>query len=240
MALTPVGIGHDRLAPDLIEGDILGRMAGRGGNGHGGEDLIGRLRGPFECLHPAHGAADHAEQAVDAERLDKGALGADHVGNGDDGKTRPIGLAIGGLGRRAGCAHTAAEYIGRNDMEPVGIDSLARPDDTRPPSGTARDRVGRACKLIARQRVADKNDIGPVLIQRAPALIGDIDMFEGLAAIELQRLWQGEHAQGIGLGRSIIGHRRSGVGKARSSQAGSDGSPIGACRNSPAADTLAG
>src|SRR3546814_5945499 len=57
---APVEIGHDRLAADLVEGDVLRRVAGRGGDGHRGEDLVRILRRPLEHLHAAHRPAGHA------------------------------------------------------------------------------------------------------------------------------------------------------------------------------------
>ena len=41
----------------------------------------GIARRPFQHLHAAHRAADHAEQVGDAEMVEQGRLGAHHVGD---------------------------------------------------------------------------------------------------------------------------------------------------------------
>ncbi len=78
-AAAPVGIGHHGLPADLVEGDVLGRMDGRRGDRHGGEDALGIARRPLQHQHAAHRAAGDAEQAVDAEVVEEHRLGAHHV-----------------------------------------------------------------------------------------------------------------------------------------------------------------
>ena len=97
IAAAPVGIGHDGLAPDLMEGDVLGRMARRRGDGHGGEDTLGIGGRPLQRLHAAHGAAGDAEELVDLQMLDQELLGPHHVGDGDDGKAEAVGPPGGGV-----------------------------------------------------------------------------------------------------------------------------------------------
>jgi len=76
-AFGPVAAGveirvrGDSLAADLVEGDVLGRVIGGGGDRHGGEHLRGEQRGPGQRLHAAHGAADHGKQPRDAEVIDE-------------------------------------------------------------------------------------------------------------------------------------------------------------------------
>jgi hypothetical protein len=71
VAAAPVGIGHDRLAADLVEGDVLGRVARGAGDRHGAEHVLGIAGRPLQHLHPAHRAADDAEQLVDAQVVDQ-------------------------------------------------------------------------------------------------------------------------------------------------------------------------
>src|SRR3546814_11816210 len=61
----------DLLAPDLVEGDVLRRMACGRGDRHGGEDTLRVARRPLQHLHAAHRAADHAEQRSEERRVGK-------------------------------------------------------------------------------------------------------------------------------------------------------------------------
>ena len=81
---APVRVGHDRLPPDLVEGDVLGRMAGRRGDRHRREHAVGIARRPLQHLHAAHRAADDAEQLLDAEMIDQQLLRPHHVADRDD------------------------------------------------------------------------------------------------------------------------------------------------------------
>src|SRR3546814_1792500 len=74
----------DLLAPDLVEGEVLRRMACGRGDRHGGEDTLRVARRPLQHLHAAHRAADHAEQLADAEMVEQHRLRIDHVADGDD------------------------------------------------------------------------------------------------------------------------------------------------------------
>ena len=88
MPLTPVRIGHDRLAPDFVKGDVLRGVPGRRGNRHGGKDPLRIARGPLQHLHAAHGSADHGEQRVDAEVVHKSCLRPHHVADCHHGQIR--------------------------------------------------------------------------------------------------------------------------------------------------------
>ena len=90
----------------------------RGGRGDadGGEEPLRIVRRPLQHLHAAHGAADHGEQGLDAQRVDQHGLGADHVGDGDHRKAQAVGAAGLGIDRRwAGRAHAAADDVGADD-----------------------------------------------------------------------------------------------------------------------------
>ena len=54
VAAVPVGIGGDRLASHLVEGDGHGRVAHGGGQGNGGVDSVGKADCPLQNLHAAH------------------------------------------------------------------------------------------------------------------------------------------------------------------------------------------
>ena len=86
---------------------------------------------PFEYRHCTHGATDDREPAVDPELIGKEGLRSGDVAVGDLGKCRPI-RAPGGrvLRGRPGTPLAAAEDIRADDEELIGIDRLARPDDS--------------------------------------------------------------------------------------------------------------
>ena len=160
IAAAPIGIGHDRLAADLVEGDVLRRVPRRGGDRHRGEDALGIGRRPLQHLHAAHRAADDAEQLLDAEMVDQLLLRAHHVGDGDDRKVEAPGLAGRGVDlRRPGRAHAAAQHVGADQEIALGVEHLARPDQHVPPARLAGDRMRLGDILVAGQRVADQDGV---------------------------------------------------------------------------------
>lgn len=184
---APVGIGHHRLAADLVEGDVLRGMAGGGGDRHGGEHPLGIAHRPLQHLHAAHRAADHGKQRLDAEMVEQHRLGADHVADRHQRQVEAPAPAGRRIGRgRSGGAEAAAEHIGADYEEAVGVDRPAGADEQRPPAGLAGQRVARGDILVAGQGVADENGVAAVLVQRAIGLVGDLPGIEHGAAIELQ------------------------------------------------------
>ena len=192
-ALAPVRIGEDRLPADLVEGDVLRRMFRRGGDRHGGEDAVGKARRPLQHLHAAHGAADDAEQGLDAERVDQHGLRPHHVADGDERQVEPIGAPGGRIERgRPGAAHAAADDVRADDEIMIGVDRLAGPDHRLPPAGFAGDRMDVGDVLVARQRVADEDGIAARGVQRPVGLIGDGERRERAAGVETERPVEGE------------------------------------------------
>ena len=116
-------------------------------------------------------------------------LRTDHVADGDNRKIQPPRLSrflVKSL--RPGGAHAAAEYIGANDKITVGVDHLARTDHLFPPAALAGHGVFARNEVIARQCMADQYGIGPVRVELAPGLIGDIDALKLDPVIQTQRL----------------------------------------------------
>jgi len=62
LAVLPVGIGHDRLPPHLVKGDILRRMARGACDNDRRRQPFGIGRSPAERLHSAHRSADDGMQ----------------------------------------------------------------------------------------------------------------------------------------------------------------------------------
>jgi hypothetical protein len=189
VAAPPVGVSHDRLAADLVEGDVLGAVPGGGGDADSAEQPLGIGGRPLQHLHPAHGAADHGLKGLDAHGLDQHGLGADHVGDGDDREGKAPGLA----GRRveagrAGAAHAAADDVGADDEVTRRIQRPAGADQPCPPARLAGDRVFPGHVLIQRQGVTDEDGVGPVGVERAETAPGDLQSVNAGAGVEDKRL----------------------------------------------------
>jgi hypothetical protein len=164
--------------------------------------------GPFQHLHAAHRAADHAEQVGDAEPVDEPGLGAHHVADGDHRKVQPVGAAGGGIDRcRPGRAEAAADDVRADDEIAVGVDRLAGADDGFPPAGLARHRMTAGHVLVAGQRMADQHRVGAIGVQPTIGLIGDVERGEHAAIVERQPLAFGKVGNETRLCRRL-GHRR--------------------------------
>ena len=174
-AAAPVRIGHHRLPADLVEGDVLGRMAGGRRDRQRREDPLGIARRPLQHLHAAHRAADDREQRVDAEMVDQPRLGAHHVADGDHRQIEPLGLAGRRVGRgRAGGAHAAAEHIGADDEEAVGVDRPARADHGLHQPGLPVTGWGLATCWSPVSAWQIRMALERVGVQRAVGLVGDL------------------------------------------------------------------
>ena len=126
-------------------------------------------------------------ETVDPERIEQANMRTHHVADGDDRKAHAIGAAVGGRACGAGRAHAAADDIRADNVEAIRIDRLARPDHPFPPAGLAGDRMGRGDILIAGQRMAQKDRVGPVRIQLAISLERHLDTRELASPIERER-----------------------------------------------------
>jgi hypothetical protein len=194
-AAAPVGVGHDRLTAGFVEADVLRGLSRGDSDGHSREDAVARLDGPLQHLHAADRSADGEENVGDAQPFQQRDLRARHVGDGDHREVcAPVG-AVRLQAGRAGRAHAAAQHVGTDDEEAVGIDRQAGTNDQRPPFGAAGDRVRAGGELVAGEGVADDDDIALVGVERAPGLVGDLDMFEHAAAIQLQGPVRGRDGQ---------------------------------------------
>ena len=144
------------------------------------------MRRPFEHLHAAHRAADHAEQPVDAEMFDQFDLCPHHVGDGDDRETESPGLAGGSEVRRPGASHAAAQHIGANEKIAVAVEHAALPGHAVPPAWFAGQGMRFGGELVAGQGVAYQDGIGLGRVQLAIGLIGDRHSRKLHAAVEPQ------------------------------------------------------
>ena len=198
----PVRIGHDGLASDLVKGDVLSRVVGGGGERNRRAHALGILRGPFEHLHPAHGAADHREKLVDSQVIEQEPLRLHHVGDGHDREVEAPGFA--GLGieiGRTGCAHAAAQHIGADHEEAVAVQNAARPHHQRPPSSLAGHGMRFGGELVAGQGMANQDRVRLVGVELAIGLIGHRDWTQLRAAGQAQRSVLG---QGHPVARQVL------------------------------------
>jgi len=155
-------------------------LAGRAPSASGGRDRQGAehplgVEGrPLQHLHAAHRAAGDAEQRLDAEAVDQLRLSAHHVANRHDGEIEAVRFARGGIERGGpGGAQAAADHVGADDEEAVGVERSARADHGLPPTVAPGDGVTVGDVLIARQRVTHQDRVALGGVEHAIGLIGD-------------------------------------------------------------------
>ncbi len=150
---------------------------GGGGDADGREQPLGIVGRPLQHLHPAHRAADHREQRLDAQRVDQHGLGADHVGDGDHREAQAVGPSGFRVDRgRTGRAHAAADHVRADDEVLCRVERAALADDLGPPAGLAGERVDRGDVLVEGKRVADQDGVGALGVQPPVGAVGDLDL----------------------------------------------------------------
>jgi hypothetical protein len=187
-AVPPFRIGHDGLAADLMEGDVLRRMPRRRCDRQCREHAGRIARRPLQHLHAAHRPAGNREQRLDTEIVEQHGLRAHHVADGDDGKIEaPRAAGFGIDGGRAGGAHAGPNHVGTDDEVALGVDRPPRAHHGLPPARLGGDgmRVGHV--LIAGQRMTDQHRVRAPGIESPVGLIGDLERLEVDAGIERKR-----------------------------------------------------
>src|SRR6202042_531709 len=119
---------------------------------HDGVDLIGEQDRPLQGLHPAERASGYRREPLYAELAEKRPLGPDHVRHGDHREVRsvrPAGRRIDR--RRPRRPAAAAEQVGGDDEEAIGVERLTGADHPVPP---AERLAGRAVAILGREPVA--------------------------------------------------------------------------------------
>ena len=188
VAAAPERIGHDRLAPDFVKGDILRAVPRGRGDDDAAFDPVGEEGGPGQRLHAAHRPADHRRQPIDAQMVEQHRLRPHHVGDGQHREAHGVRIAQRGVDAGgAGRSHAAADDVGADDEMACRIDRPALAHHAPPPAGLAGDGMVRCDILVAGQRVADQDDVGFVRVHLPIGLIGDVDRGQAGAARQRQR-----------------------------------------------------
>lgn len=199
VAAVPVRIERDRVAADDVEGERLGVQGRARGDHDRAVDFV-RMRGdPLHDLDAAEAAADEAREARHADLAQQRAVDLDRVADRETGEVAAPGPPRGGVDARgAGRALAAAEDVRADDAVAVRVDRLAGTDDALPPAG-ALVLAGVASRYVrvAREGVADEDDVVVLGPDEAAALPGDVDAGQRAA------LFQMEHAVGQGQGRHV-------------------------------------
>ena len=199
----------DRVAADDVERE---RLRGERGAGRDADGLVDEVRMSarhLERLHAAERAADDGVDALEAELAQEHAVHVDDVRDGDLREARAVGRAGLRVDRRgAGRAHAAAEDVGADDEEAVGVDAAAGAGHAGPPAGVAVVALVAAGDVgVARERVADEHDVVALGRELAARLVGDVHLAEDAALLEAEppvRQVEPEEA-GFGDGRGAHG-----------------------------------
>lgn len=139
-------------------------------------------------LHAAHTGAHARMEFIDTHVIQEKELGTHHVKYSENGESGRVTLAIRRVDRaRTSRAIAAADDIGADDEELVGINVESRPNELFPPArlGVLWVRLG---VRRGRQAGMNKNRIVLLLVERAPRLVGDVQFGKHAAMVEQERL----------------------------------------------------
>ena len=190
MAAVEIGIGDDRAARHLVEGDVLGREVGRAGDHHRVAHAPRVLQGPRQRLHAAEAAAHHRRQLLDAQRVQQPGLGVDPVLHRDHRKVRAVDAAgVGVHVHRPGRAEARSQVVDADDEEAVGVHRLARADHGVPPAlGALLAGVGAGDVVRRVERMADEHRVAALRVQRAVGLVRETVVADRRTALQGERL----------------------------------------------------
>ena len=191
VAAVEVGVGEDRLARDLVEGDVLRREVGRRGDHQRIADPLRVADRPAQRLHAAQAAAHHRREALDAQPVGEPRLRVDPV---LDGHQREVG-APGLAGRRVRPTAGPVEpkqlprLLTPTTKKRSVSSGLPGPDHVVPPADVV-GLVGVVAGDVVRgvERMADEHRVAALGVERAVGLVGEVVVGERRAAGERQRL----------------------------------------------------
>ncbi len=188
LATVEMRIAQDGVAPDHIKRQRLAGHAGGSRQRDHPAHAFGIARRPGQRLVPAQRATHDCEQLLDPQVIQQSALHLHHVANGDGWEVAPVGLA-GGRVEAAGTggAAAAAQQIGADDKEAIGVNGLAGTDRDVPPAVIVLF-IMRGHVRVAADGVADQHRVVVRGIQLAVGLVGHRDTSELPAEFQCYRL----------------------------------------------------
>ena len=144
---------------------------------------------PLQHLHAADRPSDRRQRAPDTEVLEQPPVHRDEIAHGAEREAQSVGLAGARVDRaRAGRALTAAQEVRADDVQAVGVERLAGPDEVVPPATPLRVAVMAGGVRVARERMADEHAVRPGRVELAVGLVRDLDEVQLLAGIEHERV----------------------------------------------------
>ncbi len=118
---------------------------------------------------------------------------AHQVADRDQREAQAVGAAGGGVDRRGpGRPHAAAQQVGADHEEAVGVERPARADDVVPPAAAVGIAVIAGGVGVAGERVAHEDRVGALGVERPVGLVRHLDRGERRAGVERQRPVRGE------------------------------------------------
>ena len=184
VAAGPARVGPDRRLLRRLGADLVGGGDGARGQEEQRGDAVGHRHGPLQRPHAAHRAADDARPAADPEGVGQRRLDADLVADGHLGEAGPPAAVVRGRGGGPRRPLAAAQHVGADDEEAVGVQRAARADQPVPPAPGRVPGPGRADDVaVAGERVLDEDGVAAVLVERPPRLERDPHAREDPAAL---------------------------------------------------------
>jgi hypothetical protein len=200
LALAEARVTRDGLASHRVERDVLRRQARRGRDHHRVAQVLGVRQRPFEHLHAAQRAAEGRQQPLDAEVVDHRAMDRDEVAHVEEREVQPVRVARrrvdAGRSRRA---LAAAEKVGADHVQTVGVERPSRPDHVVPPAGPGVPGVVAGRVRVARQCMAEEHRVVTCGVQRPVRLVRHVDLGQGPPTHQVQGVGLVEQPHGPGL-----------------------------------------
>ncbi len=180
VALVELGVGEDRRPADVVEGDLLRRMARGRRDRDGRRDAVRVVDRPLERLHPSHRPADDRQQALDAEVVEKMGLRAHHVADRHDGERQPVRPPRSRVDRgRPRAAVARSDHVRADDEIFLRVQRAARTDQEVPPPRLLLRRIlpRKESRRVGApgEGVLDQDGVAPLPVELPVRLVGERD-----------------------------------------------------------------
>ena len=189
VAVREIGVVHDRRARHGAEGDVLRGQTRRRAHDDAVLELVRMIERPLQHLHAAEGATHGGQDARDAQVREQLAVHLHKIGDGKQREAQAVrGTGCGIDRRRAGRSLAATEQVRRDHEEAVGVDRLAGADQRVPPARPVGIAMVAGGVRIAREGMADHDDVAVVGCALPVGLVRHLDGKEGLSRVEYERV----------------------------------------------------